>query len=187
LIGAAIGGVIGGIDAELKGQRFWDGKGKTSVERYLTGTGSNPEPSEMSLDKVIEHSEVKGQVPSDANNINGPWEDAKLYSHQRGHITGKVNSSQFEGNLTVKVRAYPQKGEVFYINVDGKEVFSTSNLTRSEISLPAGNNIGWGIKGKAISNFTNIGNNVFTDFSATPSSYLVIKGQWRSWAGFLFW
>lgn len=187
LIGAAIGGVIGGIDAELKGQRFLDGKGKTPVERYLTGTGSNPDPSEMSLDKVIEHSEVKGQVPSDANNLNGPWEDAKGYSHQRGHITGEVNSSQFEGNLTIKVRAYPQKGEVFYINIDGKEVFSTSSLTRTEIALPAGNNIGWGIKGKAISNFTHIGNNVFTDIVATPSSYLVIKGQWRSWAGFLFW
>lgn len=53
--------------------------------------------------------------------------------------------------------------------------------------IKAGSKIGWGIRGRAVSNFTHIGNGVMTDFIATPSSYLIIKGQWRSWAGFLFW
>lgn len=186
IIGGAIGGVIGGIDATFKDHNFLDGKG-IPTERYLTGTGHTPEESKADINQVIATSEVHGQQPSDPTDLSKAWEDIGFAPSRRGHNTGSVNSSNFQGKLNVKVRAWPMEGESFYINVNGKEVFNTKIETRRTLQIKTGQSIGWGIKGKAVTTFLHIGNNVTASFSATPTSYLIIKGTWRSWGSFFAW
>ena len=75
----------------------------------------------------------------------------------------------------------PEPGETFYININGKEVFSTQKLgERQTLNLRARQNISWGLRGvSTLARTADLG----TDYN----SYLIITGKWRSWDGFLFW
>lgn len=177
IIGGAIGGVIGGIDATFKDHNFLDGKG-IPTERYITGTGNNPKISEVTQDQYYNDVIGNSDVNSVGNNFNDPL--------QRGVGDG-INTQNFRGrNLDIKIRATPKEGERFFINVNGKEVFSTNYPRRMNLSIKSGNTIQWGllgIKSNSISGST-IGNTIY---AVDPSSYLIIKGIHRSWGGLLIW
>ncbi len=172
LIGGITGGIIGGIDAAFKGHNFWDGKG-IPTDRYILGTGNTPKTTDIDINSNEGIEQIISN--SDVNSLGNP------HNVPQGRGVGSgINTQNFKGNLSVKVRAFPKPGEKFYIKVDGKEVFSTNiRGERVTLSLKAGNSIQWGISGPRY-----IQPLVFT---TDPSSYLIIQGIHRSWGGFLSW
>jgi hypothetical protein len=173
LIGTGVGGLAGGIDAELKGQRFLDGKGKIDTERHLLGSGNTPEENYYNTkERISELSEVAGDGIRE-------W-------------SPDINKG-FDGDLNVKGFANPQKGETFFVESDGQMLFQTSKRNQPfNFSVSSSNkNIRWGIQGQNIG--TGVSNRSITNgFEVVVTanrynSYLRITGKHRGWNGFLFW
>jgi hypothetical protein len=180
-LGANIGGLAGGLEAELRGYRFFDGRSKILHSKNILGTGSIPDADHpyYDLEKRINQSEVIAEMPEEMRKDIGNFNT--LAPTQRGHVTGKINTRGFEGDLTLKVRFFPEEeGHTFFITKNGKQIYSTNAATRQTITIKAGNTLGWGIEG-ALTRAPAAG------LSSRPASYILASGKWRGYNGFLFW
>ncbi len=184
-IGAGIGGLIGSIDAVIHGQRFLDGRSKILTERYLLSNGHTPltesSPNQisgkrpMSKAEAIERGEVgliEGKVVDRMGTTN-----PNLRNMNRG----------FEGNLQLNGYAYVPEGREFYVNVDGKDILTTTKGLKIDMAIPSrGRNISWGYRGEAIQQ-TTVQNGLSIGVTVRPNSYIYVTRNHRGWDGFLFW
>lgn len=173
LIGAGAGGLISGIEAESRGYRFLDGRGKIVTERHLLGTGNTPKENYHYTKKKI----------SELNEVAG--DGIKEWSPD-------INKG-FEGDLDIKGIGYPEKGETFFVESDGKLLYETSDRGKPFSLKVSSNNkdIRWGIKGNKTlvgQSNTRLLDKGFPTITANRyNSYLRITGKHRGWDSFLFW
>lgn len=130
---AGVGGLIGGIEAELKGYRFIDGKAKSTSERWLTAAGNTPRKENPNYD-VERNIEINEVSPNDKR-------------IRTEHSNVKV-PELFEGDLTVEVSSFARpSGETFYVEVDGQVIYESASLDRAKLIIPSkSKTISWGLK-----------------------------------------
>ncbi len=166
-MGAGIGGLIGGVEAELKGNRFIDGKVKSTRERWLTAGGNVPPKDNPNYDvseniKINEVSTTNKRIRAEHSNINIP--------------------TLFEGDLTVEVSNFARPpGEAFFIELDGQTIYQSVVRDKAMISISSkAKTISWGLR--------NIGQNIsLQGLIGYADPYIRIYGNYREFGGFLFW
>jgi hypothetical protein len=172
-LGAGIGGLIGGIDATIKGNRFIDGRSKVTSERFITDE----------KDLIVKDGDYRGFERDSYNNSTRSYKGSENHPSSR-----KININKgFEGDLTVDLDILPQKGESYFFEVDEKNIFQASSRYKGSFSFSGNSkNIHFGIKGAYSTTGTNIGNNVVAGVGAHPASWTKIYGTWRGFGGFLW-
>ena len=178
LLGAGIGGLIGGIDATIKGNRFWDGRSKVLTERYQLATGNTPTTEESP-------NQISGQRPMSKGDAIERGEVGLMGNDRSVDRLGTDINRGFEGDLRLRGNAYVPEGQEFYVNVDGVDVVNTKVGMRIDL-ITKGKHISWGFRGTAIQQ-TTTQNGLTIGVTVRPNSYLYITGNHRGWDGFLFW
>ena len=183
--GATIGGVIGGIDALIKGQRFWDGRSRITQQRDIWGDGSINDSNRTYSFEITRSQNATAPVMVDPNgnvippNASGP-PDPSSY-------TIDVNKG-FEGPITVRGRVLGlQGGERYFFNVDGRNVFTGTAGQRFNFTIPSSaRNISWGIQGQRVINATVQNGGTGFGVVVTANTFTRITGTWRGFGGFLW-
>ncbi|MFM2394759.1 MAG: hypothetical protein RLZZ546_2741 [Bacteroidota bacterium] len=184
LIGAGIGGLSAGIQSEIDGYRFLDGRSKIMVERYQLASGITPSTEESI-------NQISGQSPMSKGEAIEKGEVGLINKNVVDKV-GTANSNVrninqgFEGDLRLRGNAYVPEGREFYVNVDGKDIFRTKGGRIDKLIPSNGKNISWGYRGTAIQQRTII-DGVSIGVTVRANSYLYITGNHRGWNGFLFW